>query len=118
MVAMLKAIADGADVRARSDDALAGACVHGHLEIVRELIKHGADIHINLDYPLRGAAEFGHLEVVRELLKHGANIRLGTGGGTPSLSFSRATEPAEPLEYKGYTDSKGQYVIASGITFK
>ena len=55
------------------------ACQHGHLEVVKELIKRGANIHEQIDYkqkisPLHVAICHKNIEVVKELLSQGANV--------------------------------------------
>ena len=50
---------------------------NGHVEVVRELLKHGPKVESAYKYdctPLYKAASNGHEEVVRELLKHGAKV--------------------------------------------
>ena len=50
------------------------ACQNGHLEVMRELLKHkNVDVNRrdeNNDTPLANASRYDNLEVVRELLKH------------------------------------------------
>ena len=63
---------------------LHAACQEGHLEIVRELLKHGAfldaeyqDLDSDDEYghtPIGLAIKFGHERIVNELLKHKPNL--------------------------------------------
>jgi len=49
----------------------------GHVEVVREFLKHGASVECannNGLSPLYSAADKGYVDVVRELLKHGAGV--------------------------------------------
>ena len=70
---------------------LHAACEKGHLEIVRELLKHGAFLDggcyayegDNLT-PLGLAIKCGHEEIVNELLKHKPNLVEVVGWGTKS----------------------------------
>ena len=55
--------------------ALHWACIKGHLECAKALLRAGADINKQDDFgwtPLMEAANWGRIEVVRELLKRGA----------------------------------------------
>ena len=62
--------------------ALAVAAEHGHLEIVRMLIRAGAQVNNSITFnqdALSAAASRGHTEVVRELLTAGHQIDDGVG---------------------------------------
>ena len=55
------------------------ACMIGHFEIIKELLKYNPDINAvcqnnGLKTPLMLAAEMGHSDVVVELLNHGADV--------------------------------------------
>ena len=53
------------------------AALNGHVEVVRELLKHGAKVESANKYdwtPLKSAAGIGHMDVVRELKKYGASL--------------------------------------------
>jgi ankyrin repeat protein len=63
----------GANVNARDDLPLRGACNDGAADMVRFLLNAGADISVEDDIPLRSAARLGHEDVVRMLLKAGAD---------------------------------------------
>jgi len=65
-------IQHGADVHADDDMALQLASEKGHTAVVQLLIQNGADVHALDDYALRWASLFGHAEVVQLLLQHGA----------------------------------------------
>jgi ankyrin repeat protein len=57
--------------------ALMSAAFKGHLEVVKELLKHGAKVKgADKDgwTPLKIAAKYGHMDVVEELQKHGASV--------------------------------------------
>jgi ankyrin repeat protein len=56
---------------------LNSAADDGHVEVVRELLKHDAKVKSanNSGWtPLKTAATKGHLDVVRELQKYGASV--------------------------------------------
>ena len=68
--------------------ALVNAAVHGHKDIVRQLIKSGADVdsgtgtHVGqFEFALGGAAEAGDFEIVKLLLENKANIGALAKGG-------------------------------------
>jgi ankyrin repeat protein len=54
------------------------ACMHGHTDIVRILVKRGADITILSGFldksPLHLACEFGHWEAAEILIKKGLDL--------------------------------------------
>lgn len=64
---------------------------NGHLEIVRELLKH--QVHINEkdsygDTSLHCAVKLNHLEIVRELLNHQANSNEKDKNGCTPLHYA------------------------------
>ncbi|KAJ7637941.1 ankyrin repeat-containing domain protein [Mycena polygramma] len=70
----------GHDVDAAGDafgNALQGAALKGHTDIVRLLLDHGADVNAEgriYSSALQGAAVCGNVETVRVLLEKGANV--------------------------------------------
>ena len=76
-------------------DSLAVACQHGHIDIVRLLIKYGFDLkdprYTRILSPLCFAADKGHLEVVELLLAQGMDCNeAGKFGLAPILQASQA----------------------------
>ena len=64
------------------------AATHGHLEIVRELLKRGASVDLQSGHgatPLMNAALRGHLSVLLVLLQHSANPDLQANNGATAL---------------------------------
>lgn len=63
------------------DDALLSACMNGHVEAARLLIKHGANVHVDYDSPLIWACRRSCTDpdaaeqLVRLLINSGANMR-------------------------------------------
>ena len=66
----------GADVHADNDSSLQWSSTNGHVEVVKELLKAGADVHAGNDSSLRDSSKNGHTEVVRELLRAGADVHV------------------------------------------
>ena len=67
--AVKKHLKQGANIHARSDNALRLAAFNGHLEIVEYLIEQGANIHLWSDMALRYAVGRKHLRIVNVLRK-------------------------------------------------
>jgi ankyrin repeat protein len=53
---------------------LSQACVHGHLEVVKYLLKQQPDIHWDKDDALMKSIEGDNIEVVKYLVSKGADI--------------------------------------------
>jgi len=89
--------------------ALSWAAEHGHLEIVKFLVKHGADVNtlvLNGGTALTAACEWGgHIEVAKYLISKGADLeaRADSDGFTPLVAAS----------YQGHTDLV-KFLIACG----
>ena len=62
------------DIHAKDDEALINAVWHGHLEVVKVLLKYKANVHAKNDGALRHASTNGHLEIVKLVLAHGADV--------------------------------------------
>ena len=66
------------------------ACLTGHLEIVRLLVKSGANVNSTTktnSTPLRAACFDGHFEIVKYLVEHNAgNCQIHTSQGLPILA--------------------------------
>ncbi|XP_019646565.1 PREDICTED: ankyrin repeat and EF-hand domain-containing protein 1-like [Branchiostoma belcheri] len=91
--AALKAGADVDYAQRRPDNDLTGscsstalfhACIDGHTDIVRLLIRKGASVSKRVEAtiqasPLHGAASRGHTEVVELLVRHGATLDMQDG---------------------------------------
>lgn len=58
------------------DEALADACLCGHIEIAKFLIDNGANVHTNQEEPLRRACLSGNKDLVEYLIKSGSNIHV------------------------------------------
>jgi ankyrin repeat protein len=63
---------------------------HGHIDIVRELIRCGASVHErDMDgTPLHTASRYGHVDIVRELIKSGAHVNEKDRCGWTSLHIA------------------------------
>jgi ankyrin repeat protein len=101
----------GADVNASREadekTPLIVACYNGHVQLVKELLKHGADIEaedINGRTPLHWACSNGHLAVVNELRSPGAEIHAIDSNGTTTTLGKRKTRAGAEIEAK---DSRG-----------
>ena len=71
--------------------ALHYACLGGHLEVVKVLIKYGSDVNKKTksgSTPLTGAVDSCRLKVVEYLLDHGANPNLTGQDGDSPLSIA------------------------------
>jgi ankyrin repeat protein len=91
------------------------AARHGHLHIVRVLLKHGADPNLPEEAEPHGRPLFeacceNHLEIAQLLLEHGANPNAGTDSNECCLTIGRIChgDRAKPLEqllrrYGAYT---------------
>ncbi len=94
--AVLAALEQGADARARSADgttALHWAVYHDDAALVERLIAAGADVNAANDYeatPLSEAAVTGNARVVRMLVDAGADVNArGKDGQTPLMVLAR-----------------------------
>ena len=63
-------------VDACNDMAFRWAAFHGHLNVVKYLLRNGADIRAGNDSALRMAIINGHLKIVKYLVEHGANVNV------------------------------------------
>lgn len=88
-------IAAGANVRAKSDEALRVAASLGQVDVVRLLIGAGANVHARDDEAMRVAARLGHAPVVALLIGAGADVHASddealfsaaSGGHTPVVA--------------------------------
>jgi ankyrin repeat protein len=85
----------GADVNARNhilgDTALLAASANGHLEVMKELLRHGADVDAKDRAgmtSLMRAASVGHVDVLKALLAAGADVNAGSNGGDTPLMYA------------------------------
>lgn len=74
-------IAEGVDLNQRNADGytvLDNAIIHGHINIVRELIQYGVNIQAQTNTitrpPLYLAVSYGKFEIVKELVRHGVDV--------------------------------------------
>jgi ankyrin repeat protein len=63
-----------ANVHYGQNSPLQQACLRGHLQIVKVLLKYGANVHVCDDNALWYAVRHGHIKVVELLLENGANV--------------------------------------------
>jgi ankyrin repeat protein len=95
-------LAAGADVNARSDNALSVLPIHSavagaHDDVVAVLVDAGADVNAEQVHgwrPLHGAAQTGSLVSVERLLAAGADPEARNEGGTTPLDLALAGEHA------------------------
>lgn len=100
-------LAHGADVNARSRNALDNMPLHAavadksnqdHLPLVEQLLAHGAEVNARQHggfTPLHGSAQLGHADLVRLLLAHGADASLRDDKGrTPAAIAAKAGHSA------------------------
>ena len=73
-------LGDAEDAGTIVGEALIGAGIGGHIDIVKLLLKYGADIHTNNDEAVRWASKTGQYDVVRLLLEKGADIHAQEDG--------------------------------------
>jgi len=64
-------VKNGANIRAYDDEALGESCKHGHLNIVMFLVEKGANVKANNNYAIRMAELYNHFDVRDYLYKHG-----------------------------------------------
>ena len=79
----------GANIHAKSDEAVGDASRNGNLEMVKLLVDSGADIHAYQDYALRMAAAKGHLPVVKYLVENGADVNAMEGEPLIQAAYNR-----------------------------
>ncbi|KAM4641117.1 ankyrin repeat domain-containing protein 45 isoform 1-T2 [Discoglossus pictus] len=85
------------------------ACILGHGEIVKELVKHGANINEQTQrgyLPLHCAAAWGQMEVLKVLVELGANILALNFRGEKAYDISVRYNKTECAEFLIWAEAK------------
>jgi ankyrin repeat protein len=92
--------------------ALARACSHGDIGIVKLLLNHGADPNLGVDYsgkptpPIINAADYDHADVVRALLLAHADPNLADSAGNTAIMKAAENGHAEVVRaLSGHADA-------------